>query len=224
MRSWREGKANHTAYLEDYAALILGLLNLYQSDPDPVWFASAHNLTIDIVQHFSDPAGGFFDTRDDHEALIARPKDLQDNATPSGNALAVLALLQMSAYTGRGDWRDLAEAPLQGIQSAAVRYPTAFSFWLSAADFAIGPVQEVAILGATDDPKRQALIETLWGAYRPNLVAAISTYPLPEGSPPLLAERPLRDGQPTAYVCQNFVCKQPVNVVGEFRSELDLNK
>ena len=224
MRSWREGKANHTAYLEDYAALILGLLNLYQSDPDPVWFASAHNLTIDIVQHFSDPAGGFFDTRDDHEALIARPKDLQDNATPSGNALAVLALLQMSAYTGRGDWRDLAEAPLEGIQSAAVRYPTAFSFWLSAADFAIGPVQEVAILGATDDPKRQALIETLWGAYRPNLVAAISTYPLPEGSPPLLADRPLCDGQPTAYVCQNFVCKQPVNVVGEFRSELDLNK
>lgn len=219
MRAWRQGKANHSAYLEDHAALILGLLNLYQSDPDPLWYKSAVHITEEMIQHFTDPQGGFFDTRDDHEILITRPKDLQDNATPSGNALAVMALLQMSAYTARGDWRDLAEFALQGVQSTAIRYPIAFSYWLSATDFALGPVQEVVILGE-DTSQKDALVNMLWSNYRPNLVAAISAYPPTEESPPLLAGRSLLNGQPTAYVCQNFICKQPVNTPEALQSEL----
>jgi uncharacterized protein YyaL (SSP411 family) len=182
LRSWREGRAKHNAYLEDYASLILGLLALYQTDPDVRWFSAAEKLTSDMIAHFHDPAGGFFDTRDDHEQLITRPKDLQDNATPSGNSLAVTALLKMSAFTGLGDWRDLAESNLSIVQDFVVRYPTA--------------------------------------EYRPNLVAAISTFPPPPEAPALLKERPLIDNRTSAYVCQNFVCNRPVNTVEEFRSQL----
>ena len=221
LRAWREGQARHNAYLEDYAALILGLLALYQSDPHPRWYQWALRLTEEMVTHFRDPNGGFFDTRADHETLFTRPKDLQDNATPSGNALASTALLQMAAYTGRGDWRNLAEADLRSIVSAATRYPTAFARWLSALDFALGPVVEVVILGAPNDQHTQALVQTLWSAYRPRLVAALSGYPPAPGGPALLDDRHLLQEMPTAYVCQNFLCRQPVNDPDELANQLD---
>ena len=112
-RSWRDGKTTDEVFLEDYAALILGLLELYQTDFNNRWFSSALELAGEMIQRFSDPVGGFFDTPADGESLLVRPKDLQDNATPSGNALAVEALLKLSALTGRGDFRDLAEAALR---------------------------------------------------------------------------------------------------------------
>jgi uncharacterized protein len=220
LRSWREGKAAHNAYLEDYAALILGLLALYQSDPDPKWYARAEELSDDMVSNFRDPEGGFFDTRHDHEPLLRRPKDLQDNATPAGNSLASLALLQLSALSGKGEWQDLAEEMLGSIQQAAARYPTSFGKWLSALDFAANPVHEAALIGDPDDPKTLALLEVLWETYRPHLVGAISSYPPPAGSPALLKDRPLKDDLPSVYLCQNFVCRRPINDPEEFRRAL----
>jgi uncharacterized protein len=220
LRSWRNGSARHNAYLEDYAALILGLLALYQSDADPGWYAQAARLTEEMNASFSDPAGGFFDTRVDHETLLTRPKDLQDNATPSGSSLAAQALLHMAALSGRGDWRDQAEQMLAGIQPAAVRYPTAFGRWLSALDFALRPAYEVAILGDAGDPGRQELTAALWETYRPGVVAAISGYPPPPEAPPLLNDRPLQQGRPTAYVCQGFVCQMPVTEADGLRRQL----
>ncbi len=216
LRSWREGAARHNAYLEDYAALTLALLSLYQSDPQPKWYAAALTLADEMVRHYADPSGGFFDTRDDHEALLIRPKDTQDNATPCGNSLAALALLTLSAYGDRPDFRRLAEESLAPVLETAVRYPTAFAKWLSAADFALGPVDEIAILGAFPNP----LTEALWKEYRHHQVAAIATFPPPEGSPALLHDRPLLNGQPTAYVCRNFVCQQPVNAANELKAQL----
>jgi uncharacterized protein len=211
LRSWRAGKAQQPAFLEDYAALILGLLDLYQSDPNSLWFSTAVGLAEEMVAHFQDPSGGFYDTRDDHQTPVARPKDIQDNATPSGNSLAANALLRLAAYTARGDWRDLAENMLVPLQEAGSRYPTAFSVWLCAIDFAIGPTFEVAILGEIEDPGKRQLVDALWSAYRPHLVAAVSPFPPPVGSPPLLEDRPLLDGRPTAYVCRDFICHRPVN-------------
>ncbi|MEW6093741.1 MAG: thioredoxin domain-containing protein, partial [Chloroflexota bacterium] len=220
LRSWREGRAKHNAYLEDYAALALALLALYQSDPNPEWYAAALKLADEMVAHFTDPAGGFFDTRDDHEPLPVRPKDMQDNATPSGNALAALALLQLAAYGDRLEWRDLAEEMLAKSSEMMERYPLAFAQWLCAADFALSLTHEVAVLGESDEPAMKALVETLWKTYRPHLVAAISPYPPPSGSPALLKDRPLLNSQPTAYVCQGFVCRQPVNAPDELESQL----
>jgi uncharacterized protein YyaL (SSP411 family) len=221
LRSWRQGKASHKAYLEDYASLILALISVYQSDPNPVWFNTAVTITNKMVERFSDPKGGFFDTSLDHENLFARPKDLQDNATPSGNALAAMALLKMAAFTGQGEWRGVAEKMLQSIQDMAFHHPTAFSCWLSAIDFALGPVQEVAILGNQDDENRQAFIDIVWNSYRPNQVVAISSFPPEAESPALLSDRTLLNGKATAYVCQNLICKQPVNKPEELQSQLD---
>jgi uncharacterized protein len=211
LRSWRKGQAKHNAYLEDYAALILGLLALYQSDPDPRWFEQARQLTEEMSTHFPDPEGGFFDTRDDHETLLYRPKDVQDNAFPSGNALAANVLLQMSAYEYNREWRKMAEKMLEQMGENLTRYPTGFGQWLCAADYALGPLKEVAILGSPENPQTKALVDSLWEQYRPRLAAAISDLPIEPQGPKLLEERDLINDQPSAYVCQNFTCQQPVN-------------
>jgi len=221
LRSWRAGRAEHNAYLEDYAALILGLLALYQSDPDVRWFAEAERLAAEMLEHFRDPNGGFFDTRDDHEELITRPKDLQDNATPSGNALAAMALLQLAAFSRNGKWRDLAERMLTGIQEIAVRYPTSFGQWLCALTFAVAEGREIAIIGDSQDEDAAALEEMVWKEWRPFDVVAVSNYPPAAGSPELLADRPLKNGKATAYVCRNFTCQLPVNTTEELAAQLD---
>ncbi|HMM97363.1 MAG TPA: thioredoxin domain-containing protein [Anaerolineales bacterium] len=219
-RSWREGQAKHNAYLEDYAGLILALLGLYQSDPNTEWYLSALKLADEMVEHFADPNGGFFDTRDDHEALLVRPKDIQDNATPSGNALAATALLELAAYGDRTEWRDLAEEMLSSVYGAMLRYPTAFAQWLCAADFAVGPTHEVAIIGDSQRTETRELLNALWKTYRPRQATAISTYPPGPETPALLKDRPLLNDLPTAYVCQGFVCLQPVNSPIEMEIQL----
>jgi uncharacterized protein len=223
LRSWREGQAKHNAYLEDYAGSVLALLALYQSDPNTEWYTTALKLADQMVAHFADPNGGFFDTRNDHETLLVRPKDIQDNATPSGNGLAAMALLQLAAYGDRATWRSVAEGMLAGLQNMLVRYPTSFAQWLSATDFAVGPAREVAIIGDFNNTGTRELIRALWNRYRPRLITAISSHPPGSGSPALLADRPLISGQPTAYVCQSFVCLQPVNSPDEMEMQLEDN-
>jgi hypothetical protein len=215
LRSWRDGRAEHNGYLEDYAALILGLLALYQSDPDVRWYGEAERLADEMLAHFSDPAGGFFDTRDDHEALITRPKDQQDNATPSGSALAATALLQLATYSGNGDWRSMAETMLGSIQATVSRYPASFAQWLCAETFALAEGKEIAVVGESGSQDTIDLLDVIWGQLRPFDLIANSSFPPPAGSPALLADRPLKGGKATAYVCKNFVCELPVNSAGE---------
>ncbi|MBN1451108.1 MAG: thioredoxin domain-containing protein [Anaerolineales bacterium] len=223
-RSWRDGKATGEVFLEDYAALILGLLELYQTDFNNHWFASALELAEEMIERFSDPDGGFFDTPADGEKLVIRPKDLQDNATPSGNALACEALLKLAAFTENGSYRDLAENALKTVAEAAVRYPTAFARWLSAADFALGNVKQVAVLGEAQDKNFLELIQVLRSEYRPNVIVAASSYPPEKDAPSLLAERPLLNGNPSAYVCEGFVCKQPTIRAAELQAHLQMQK
>jgi uncharacterized protein YyaL (SSP411 family) len=220
-RSWRKGKAQHPAYLEDYASTIMGFLSLYQSDPDVDWFEKAHLLGEEMIEHFHNPAGGFFDTRDNQASLIYRPQDFQDNTTPSGNTLAATALLQLSLYTGRIDWREKAEQMLINIGPTAIRYPSAFSYWLCAEEFFINPVHEVAIIGDPNNPATQDLLKVLWSAYRPNLVSACSPYPIPQVSPELLHKREMVNNLPTAYVCENMSCQLPVTDAKALQQQLE---
>jgi uncharacterized protein YyaL (SSP411 family) len=215
LRSWREGQAKHNAYLEDYAALILSLLDLYQSDFKLEWFEAASKLVNEMAEHFTDPNGGFFDTRDDHEALIVRPKDMQDNATPSGNAMACEALFKLAAFTDKGRYRDMAEQALGLVADFAVRYPTSFGRWLLAADFALGNVKQVAVVYEDEKNGAEELLQALRSGFRPKQIVAASSVPLLPGAPPLLQGRPVRDGKPTVYVCENFVCKIPVTTISE---------
>ena len=223
-RAWRKDKVGSEVFLADYSALILGLLELYQTDFNNRWFTAAQEFTEEMVKKFSDSEGGFFDTTNEAaEAsnLPIRPKELQDNAIPSGNALAVEALLKLDAFTGNADYRKRAEEALGLISEFVTMYPTAFAQWLSGADFAIHNVKQVAIVGDLGRDETQALLAEIHSSYRPNLVVAQSPYPIPENAPALLYSRTLKNDLPTAYVCEGFTCKLPVNSVEELREQLD---
>jgi len=208
--AWRDGQAGQEVFLEDYAALILGLLALYQADFNPRWYQQAIVLADQMLERFSDPQGGFFDTPANTQTVLVRPKDLQDNATPSGNALAAQALLKLAAFSGKSAYRESAKGALGLVSLIAMRYPTAFGAWLSAADFALDTIRQVAIVGDLSDPRTQALLTKVHERHRPNLVLAASAMPPAPGSPALLEQRAMLAGEPTAYVCTGFVCQLPV--------------
>ena len=130
------------------------------------------------------------------------------------------ALLKLAAYTDKGSYRDLAENALKSIGEAAVRYPTAFARWLSTADFALGNVKQVVVLVEAQGTNLEALIQVVRSEYRPNVLVAASVYPPAQNAPSLLADRPLINGLATAYVCEGFVCKQPVTQTEELQAQL----
>ncbi len=219
-RSWKDGRAVGQGVLEDYAHLADGLLALYEATFDERWFKVAQGLIDRVLARFADPAGGFFDTADDHERLVTRPKDVQDNAVPSGNAMAARVLLRLAAWTGEGRYRDAAERAIRTVVPFVARYPTGFAQWLSAMDLALAPAVEIAIVGAPDEPSTAALLDEVRRGFRPNQVVAVA--PDPAASVvPLLADRVALDGRPTAYVCRGFVCRLPVTDPEALREQLD---
>lgn len=221
LRSWRRGEARLTAYLEDYAAVAEGLLAIYQATFDERYFLAARELTDIARRRFADPAGGFFDTADDHEALVLRPKDVQDNATPSGSALLTTVLLKLGAYTGESDYADGAVMALAGVGPMMSRYPTGFAQWLCAATFDLAGAVEVALVGSDAAPEMRRMLAELRRPYRPFQVVAHSQQDVAMTHEiPLLAGRTSPDGHPTAYVCRDFVCRQPVIDVESLRASL----
>jgi|JFJP01.1.fsa_nt_gi hypothetical protein len=210
-RAWRNGTTTDAVFLEDYAALILGLLELYQTDFNNKWFTSAVELADEMIEKFRDPDGGFFDTPHDGKELLIRPKDIADNATPSGNALACEALLKLAAFTDNGKYRDLAEQTLAIASDSILRYPLGVARWLSAAENAQGTTNQFAVLSEAQEENFGRLLKVIRAEFRPGAVTAASVFPPEKDAPALLHERGLIDGKATAYVCEGFVCKQPTN-------------
>jgi hypothetical protein len=173
-----------------------------------------------VLEHFADPAGGFFDTSDRHERLVTRPKDVQDNAVPSGNAMAAGLLLRLHALTGAGEYRTAAERAIRTVVPFVGRYPTGFAQWLVATDLSIRPIAEIAIVGAPDAPDTATLVAEARREYRPGRVLAVAADPAASAIP-LLADRVSIDGRATAYVCRGFVCRMPVKTVEDLRVELE---
>ena len=222
-RTWKAspGQVKLMGYLEDYAFYADGLLALYQTTFDPLWFQAARALMDVVLEHFPDEEnGGFFDTADDHEQLVTRPKNLQDNATPCGNSMAVRTLLMLAAYTGQAKYEEPATKILASLQGPMSQYPGAFAHWLGALEFAIAPPKEVAIVGQINSEDTTALWRTALLPYRPNQVVALAREDQTTGHPELVETRSLQDGKATAYVCQNFTCKQPVTTVEELETLL----
>ena len=221
LRTWKAGaEAKYNGYLEDYAYLADGLLALYQNTFNEQWFTWANDLAAKMLAHFHDAEnGGFFDTSDDHEELIHRPKDLQDNAVPSANAMAAHVLLKLSLYTGNMHYWDVAETAVSSLYGAMVQYPNAFAHWLCAAVFITSEPQEVAIIGDHGLADTEALIDTVFLNFRPNLVVASGDS---TSGVPLLADRKRLDGKATAYVCRRFVCQQPVNTPEALADQLSV--
>jgi hypothetical protein len=213
LRSWRAGAAGRPAFADDHALLASGLLSLYETTFEPRWFEAARSLADELLSRFADEErGGFFQTAIDAEALIVRPKELYDNATPSGNSAAAEVLLRLAGLTGDGRYDAAAEGALRLVRDVMGRAPTAFGHALSALDRSLGPGREVAIVGDPDAPATRALVEQVTGRFRPNVSLAVTRPDDPAATElvPLLRERTLVDGRPAAYVCERFACRLPV--------------
>ncbi|MBK9123191.1 MAG: thioredoxin domain-containing protein [Chloroflexi bacterium] len=222
LRTYNHGKAKLNGVLEDYACLAEGLLDLYMTTFDPAHFDLARGLTDRALAHFRAEDGGFFDVSDDHEALIVRPRSLQDNAVPSGSGKLCRVLALLSAYTGDPRYDDAARAALRLLVSGMSEYPQAFGESLGAVELLAGGMIELALVGPNESPAMRALTREAWSAYRPNLIAAHAGSDAPVDHPiPLLAGRAQRDGKPTAYVCRQFACKLPVTEPAALRSQLE---
>ncbi|GCE27114.1 thioredoxin domain-containing protein [Dictyobacter alpinus] len=212
LRTFKDGRARLRGYLEDYAFLADGLLALYEASFELRWFEQARALTDQAIALFADEQGGFFDTGSDHEALISRPKDIMDNATPAGNSVAMEVLLRLAALTGEATYRQRADDYIIPQLDIMVQHPLAFGRVLCAADFALSPVKELAIIGSSEQAETQGLLDSINARYLPNSVLAYARAEDTQASQSiaLLADRPLKDQHATAYVCQNFVCQAPV--------------
>jgi hypothetical protein len=208
-RSWKDGRATLNGYLEDQASAADGLLALYDATFDERWFVAVRELADLVLARFPDPAGGFFDTSDDHEPLLYRPKQLEDNATPSGNAAMAAVLLRLAALTGEGRYRYAAEGALGLVADTAGQYPLAYAQWLAALDFAAADVDEIAIVGDLADSDTCDLLSVVRAGFRPHQVVALSARP-GSSAVPLMEARTAINGRATAYVCRGFACRQPV--------------
>jgi uncharacterized protein YyaL (SSP411 family) len=212
LRSYKDGEARLNAYLEDHAFLLEALLTLYESSFEPRWFEEAWALADTMIARFGDPElGGFYSTSDDHEALIARRKEIGDHPIPSGNSSAAMGLLRLAALSGDRAYEGKASGVLRLFAKAAPRRPEAFAHLLRALDFHLSPTKEVALVApAQADGSAEplsGLADIVRSDFRPHLALAGG----PEGAtvPPLLKGRTALDGQPTAYVCEHFTCQAP---------------
>uniref|UniRef100_A0A7C1FH80 Thioredoxin domain-containing protein n=1 Tax=Caldilinea aerophila TaxID=133453 RepID=A0A7C1FH80_9CHLR len=219
-RSYKDGRARFNAYLEDYASLIRGLIALYEATFDLRWLGEATRLAQIMFEQFHDPAGGFFQTGVDHEQLVARRKDFVDNAVPSGNSLAAEALLRLSVFLDKPEYRTEAGRILLMMKDAMARQPTGFGRLLCVLDAYLSPSQEIVIVGRRDDPATAALLAEVRRRFLPHAILALKE-PEQESVLPLLQGRTLVDGKATAYVCENYACKLPVTSAEALATMLD---
>jgi hypothetical protein len=208
-RTWKAGEVKLNGYLEDYSYLVEGLLELYQTTFDPRWYEAAHGLAETMIEHFSAPVG-FFDTSGDHEMLIVRPRELQDNAVPSGNAMAALVLSRLAGLAVEPRYLELARGMLAPMQEMLARYPLGFAQWLVAQDYVLAHPREVSIVGDAEAADTQALLDACATGYRPHQIIALGEPGVEPVTVPILEGRGLIDGRATAYVCVDFVCQRPV--------------
>ncbi len=213
LRTYKDGEAKLNAYLQDHAYLVEALVVLYEATFDPRWFTAARELADTMIERFADDErGGFFETSNDHEQLVARRKDLEDNPIPAGNSSAALGLLQLAALTGEHEYERRAAGVFQLIHRLVAQHPQAFAHLLQAIDFHLSPVKEVALVGDELAP----LERVVWSRFRPHIVLAGGE---PDGIPLLEGRTPV-DGRPAAYVCENFACRQPVTAPEELEALL----
>ncbi len=220
LRSWQNGRAALVAYAEDYAALLEALLTLAEVD-DVAWLADARGVADELIRLFADDErGGFFTTGTDAEALIVRPKDYQDNATPSENSLAASGLLRLAALTGDDAYATRAARWVGALAPVVGEHPSAFAYLLGAVErITLSPL-EVVIVGDPEDPVTAALVAEVHGRVLPASVHVVATPGSDDTLTPLLTGRTAVE-RPTAFVCRHFVCDLPVTDPESLRAQLD---
>ncbi|MCP9440527.1 MAG: thioredoxin domain-containing protein, partial [Nitrospira sp.] len=221
LRTSRAGYAHLNAYLEDYAYLAEGLLDLYEAGADERYLKAAAQLADILLKDFQDEVqGGFFTTAREHESLILRTREGHDGATPSANAVAASALARLSFHFDRQDWREAAIGAIRTYGRQISRYPKAFAKTLSVVDFLTeGPI-ELAFVGHSEDERFQALRRAVAEIYLPNRIIATLTSGA-TSSLPLLQGKRLVDGKPALYVCRHFRCLAPITDPSAIRNALE---
>ena len=200
-------------------------LTLHATTGDLRWFREAVALAEALVELFHDrERGGFFQSGGDDPGLVVRPKELFDNAIPSGNSAAADVLQRLGLLTGDAEIEDAGVSAIRLVRDLLDRAPTAFGHALCALDLFLGPSREVAIVGDPSDPRTEALVgEVVRTRFLPNAVLAIGRpdHPAAAEAVPLLRDRPAVDGLPTAYVCERFACKLPVTRPDDLARQLE---
>ncbi len=216
LRTWKHGSARISGFLEDYAALGLGAVALYQLTFDRVWLDRSRVLADAIMERFwSEDASAFFDTASDAEQLVTRPRDVTDNAIPSGTSLATELLLILGDLFDESRYTDRARQMLEASVEPMARYPTAFGHALGAADLAVRGAWEVAIVGDVRAPEFEALVRVLADTYVPSLVLAGGEV---EDDVAILKGRAV--STPSAFVCRSYVCDAPTSDPATLREQL----
>jgi uncharacterized protein YyaL (SSP411 family) len=216
LRTYKDGRAKLNGLLEDYAGVAWGLTLTYEALHERRYLDTARTLMDDVLVRFPDQEhGGFFDTPTDHEALITRPKDLFDNATPGGNSVAADVLLRLALLYGHEPYAAIATSTIESILPTALRYPSGFGLLLGAAEWRAGQPREIALTGDIADPRFIALQQTVGETYLPHRVLAAG----PDSADlPLLQHRPHEEV--LAYVCEGYACLEPTADPEALRAQL----
>ncbi len=215
LHRYRAGDAGLPAHIDDYAFLIWGLLELYEATFDPAILQTAIELNTYSLDHFwDDQNGGFFFTSDQREELLVRSKEIYDGAIPSGNSVGMLNLLRLARITGNSDWEQRAAQIARAFSRSASQAPSAYSFLMTALDFAFGPSFEVVVTGKLQAEDTQKMLRSIRSEFLPNKILLFR--PAGGGVPeisriaPFTRQQTALQNKATAYVCRNQVCNSPV--------------
>jgi len=225
MRYYRDGQVVEKAFLDDYAFTAMALLDLYEATFDVKWLIEAKSLSNQMIELFADTeTGGFFLAGKDSEELIARTKPGSDGAIPSGNSVAALVLLKLGRLTMDQHFTELGGNVLETFSQQLEQSPAYSSAMLSALDFRLGPAQEIIIAGNADAPDVKKMLKLIHGTFLPNAVVLLHEPDKADSAlyktVPFIKNQTAIDGKATAYICENYACKKPVNNVGEFEDLL----
>ena len=225
-RTHKDGVSKLRGYLDDYANFVEQLLALYQATGEREWLDEAVIYNDAMLEQFwNREQAAFFLTGKEHEKLVTPVRDVYDNATPAGSSVAVFNLLKLAILTGTMEYRSIAETNLESMRLPLTRYPAGFGYLLGAADFYLGPVKEIAVVGDPESGETRRLLEVVHGRFLPNKVVAILDPNATDGAGdlPLLEGKTLVKGRPAAYVCENYTCKAPVTEPSQLELALNQN-
>ncbi|HEY1371194.1 MAG TPA: thioredoxin domain-containing protein [Candidatus Binatia bacterium] len=214
---YKDGQAKLLGYLDDYANMAAGLLDLYEATLERVYLEDAGRLAATMVREFWDEeSGGFFYTGKSHEELISRTKPAFDGSVPSGNAVAAQVLLRLYYYEGNEDYLKKAEKVLRIYYDAMEQQPFGFAHMLAALDFYLEKPKEIVLVGREEDTAMQDFLNAIDAHYLPNkTLELLAPDAPPEKIPSLLQGKGQIGSKPTAYVCHNYTCSPPATDAGK---------
>jgi uncharacterized protein YyaL (SSP411 family) len=216
-RTHRAGRSQVPGFLDDYAQVAAGLHELYLATRKPRYLDESRRLALLAIERFGAPDGSFFDTAHDAEVLVARPREFDDNPTPSGNSTLAGLLVRLARTYGEPGLERRAHAVVEQVGTLLARAPQGFGHLLGVCDALLSPPREAAVVGADRDPATAELTAALLAPYEPDLAVAFGDGSDDRGVP-LLTGRGLVDGRPAVYVCSGFVCAAPATDVHMVRT------